>query len=128
MTEIKNNNHPLGFSLYKGKTPEERLMEIFTEADQIIENHPELVEPLDEEQFNRVEKLVEGVETDDLPTRLRELTQDLIQCSNQLINHAQQKMEDKNFEHFDKWMTRVEKMLPVIDEAPGWADELEKEE
>lgn len=65
--------------------------------------------------------------TNDLPTRLRELTQDLIQCSNQLINHAQQKMEDKNFEHFDKWMTRVEKMLPVIDEAPGWANELEKE-
>ncbi len=42
--------------------PNERLEQLFSEADSIIENHPELVEEADQEQLDRIEKLVEGVD------------------------------------------------------------------
>lgn len=52
-----------------GKTnPNQRLKQLFNEADNLIEQHPELVEEVDQEQFERAKKLVEGVETDDLST------------------------------------------------------------
>lgn len=46
--------------------PIDRLDKIFYEADEIIENNPELIEPMDEEQFNRIERLVKDVKIDNV--------------------------------------------------------------
>ena len=59
------------------ENPIKRLDALFAEVGQIIEDHPELVESMDKEQFNKAVNLVEGVETDNLPARLRELAREM---------------------------------------------------
>lgn len=91
--------------------PMQRLDELFKEADSIIEQHPEFVQEINQEQFEQIEKLVEGVEIDDPIAKLHQRNAELTNA----LNSAIDRLKDMLMGDDGQAWVETEKALPRLE-------------